>query len=447
MESINLKQLINDYPECITNGAKLKAILLDTYPEISKAIVNTLVIMANSGIAKEIQDSANITELNKSRWQQKLEDEGFSEKVICSCLNMVFIAFGLNTACISNDEKLVVESSVSIQTKRALPPSNLSNFEIKDGVLVKYKGNSSVVVIPDGVISIGDFAFNYRDNLTSIVIPNGLTSIGYGAFSNCSGLTNILIPDSVNKIGDEAFANCCELTSVMWNAVDVTAGSFIGTIFEDCGKLSSISIGKNVKKIPSFAFSGCSGLTSIDVMEGNKQYYCEKNCLIETKTKRLILGCKNSVIPSDGSVTSIGDGAFSNCIGLTSIVIPDSVTSIGEDSFRNCSKLISIVIPDSVASIGDGVFLDCSELKSTVISNSITSISADAFCNCGKLASVVIPSSVMSIDYEAFYYCNELTSVTYLGLKKQWEKIEKGVDWNYRSITSVKCLDGIIKLK
>lgn len=198
---------------------------------------------------------------------------------------MVFIAFGLSTACISNDEKLVVESSVSIQTKRALPPSNLSNFEIKDGVLVKYKGNSSVVVIPDGVISIGDFAFNYRDNLTSIVIPNGLTSIGYGAFSNCSGLTNILIPDSVNKIGDEAFANCCELTSVMWNAVDVTAGSFIGTIFEDCGKLSSISIGKNVKKIPSFAFSGCSGLTSIDVMEGNKQYYCEKIASLKQKLK------------------------------------------------------------------------------------------------------------------------------------------------------------------
>ena len=78
--------------------------------------------MANSGIAKEIQDSENITELDKSRWQQKLEDEGFSEKVICSCLNMLFIAFGLNGACISNDEKLVVESSVSIQTKRALPP-------------------------------------------------------------------------------------------------------------------------------------------------------------------------------------------------------------------------------------------------------------------------------------------------------------------------------------
>lgn len=121
MESINLKQLINDYPECITNGAKLKAILLDTYPEMSKAIVNTLVIMANSGIAKEIQDSENITELDKSRWHQQLEDEGFSEKVICSCLNMVFIALGLSSDSIFTDR-------ASINTEIFLKKDNYIYF-------------------------------------------------------------------------------------------------------------------------------------------------------------------------------------------------------------------------------------------------------------------------------------------------------------------------------
>ena len=89
MNDINLKQIIEQFPDCITNGAKLKAILLDTYPEISKAIVNTLVIMANSGIAKEIQDSENITELDESRWHQKLEDEGLSGKAIEACFNLL----------------------------------------------------------------------------------------------------------------------------------------------------------------------------------------------------------------------------------------------------------------------------------------------------------------------------------------------------------------------
>ena len=178
MDEINLKQIIEQFPDCISNGAKLKAILLDTYPEISKAIVNTLVIMANSGIAKEIQDSENITELDKSRWQQKLEDEGFSEKVICSCLNMLFIAFGLNGACISNDEKLVVESSVSIQTKNVFPPTNLSDFDIKDGVLLKYKGTATDVVIPNCVVVIGEDAFSKRHKIKKIAIGNNVVSIG-----------------------------------------------------------------------------------------------------------------------------------------------------------------------------------------------------------------------------------------------------------------------------
>ena len=97
MSEINLKNIIEQFPDCVTNGAKLKAILLDTYPEISKAIVNTLVIMANSGIAKEIQDSANITELDKSRWQQKLEDEGFSEKVADLCLDLFLLSSNINS--------------------------------------------------------------------------------------------------------------------------------------------------------------------------------------------------------------------------------------------------------------------------------------------------------------------------------------------------------------
>ena len=120
MESINLKQIINDYPECITNGAKLKAILLDTYPEISKAIVNTLVIMANSGIAKEIQDSENITELDKSRWQQKLEDEGLSEKAIEVCFNLLMDKPFMKNVSISSNTIKTGDISKTIQVGQTI---------------------------------------------------------------------------------------------------------------------------------------------------------------------------------------------------------------------------------------------------------------------------------------------------------------------------------------
>ena len=72
------------------------------------------------------------------------------------------------------------------------------------------------------------------------------------------------------------------------------------------------------------------------------------NCLIETANKTLVLGCKNSVIPTDGSVTSISRSAFYGCTGLTSITIPNSITSIGSHAFYKCTNLTSITFDGTV---------------------------------------------------------------------------------------------------
>ena len=112
--------------------------------------------------------------------------------------------------------------------------------------------------------------------------------------------------------------------------------------FAYCISLTSITIPNSVTSIGSDAFYGCIGLTSIIVVEGNTKYHSAGNCLIETATKTLILGCKTSDIPTDGSVTSIGKDAFYFCRGLTSITIPDSVTSISAYAFYECTGLTSI---------------------------------------------------------------------------------------------------------
>ncbi|MDD7701085.1 MAG: leucine-rich repeat domain-containing protein, partial [Eubacteriales bacterium] len=142
---------------------------------------------------------------------------------------------------------------------------------------------------------------------------------------------------------------------------------------------------------------------SITVDSKNKVYHASNNCLIETATKTLIAGCKTSVIPTDGSVTSIGAGAFFGCTGLTSITIPDSVTSIGDWAFYGCTGLTSITIPDSVTSIGDL-----------------------AFYGCTGLTSITIPDSVTSIGKSAFYKCTSLKFIYYTGTEAQWAKISKG---------------------
>ena len=125
----------------------------------------------------------------------------------------------------------------------------------------------------------------------------------------------------------------------------------------------------------------------------NNKLMANKKEKILTKNIVYELGLdKVSVITADmlEGYTTIGDDAFYNCTGLTSVTIPNSVTSIGEYAFSECSALTSVTIPDSVTSIGEGAFYDCSGLKSIEIPNSVTSIEYLIFAYCSSLTSVTI---------------------------------------------------------
>ena len=301
---------------------------------------------------------------------------------------------------------------------------------------------NSVIPNDGSVTSIGEYAFYNCSGLTSITIPDSVTSIGEYAFSGCSGLTSITIPDSVTSIGEGAFYGCSGLTS--------------------------ITIPDTVTSIGEGAFAGCSGLASIIVDSVNTRYHSAGNCLIETQSKTLIVGCNNSIIPDDGSVTSIGEYAFAGCSGLTSITIPDTVTSIGEYAFCECSGLTSITIPAGVTSIGEGAFAGCSGLTTITIPDTVTSIGEYAFsgcsglttitipvgvtsigeyafCECSGLTSITIPASVTSIGEDSFYECTGLTSIDFAGTMAQWDAITKGAAWNSNTGNYiVHCSDGDI---
>ncbi|MBO5162891.1 MAG: leucine-rich repeat protein [Ruminococcus sp.] len=120
------------------------------------------------------------------------------------------------------------------------------------------------------------------------------------------------------------------------------------------------------------------------------------------------------VIPSeiDGlPVTSIGDEAFSNCLAVSAITIPDSVTNIGVSAFVNCS-MTSINIPNSVTNIGDAAFSGCFRLTSIIIPNGIANIGESMFEGCSDLAEVTISGSVTNIGDGAFFDCKNLTKIT-----------------------------------
>ena len=310
-----------------------------------------------------------------------------------------------------------------------------------------FKGcsNLATVNIGDNVKFIPSYAFRNCTGLTSITIPDSVTSIGFGAFSGCSKLTSITIPDSVTRISGEAFLDTAwynnQLDGLVYagkvaykykgtmpnnTSIVLKEGTLgiAGSAFSGCTRLTSVTIPDSVTSIGGSAFFECTGLTSIIVEEGNTKYHSAGNCLIETATKTLILGCNTSVIPMDGSVTSIGDSAFYRCTGLTSITIPDSVTSIGGSAFSYCNGLTSVTIPDSVTSIGNSAFYDCT-----------------------GLTSVTIPDSVTHIDDYAFNYCTSLTTINFNGTMEQWNAVSKGTNWKTNvPATQVVCTDGTVSI-
>ena len=294
------------------------------------------------------------------------------------------------------------------------------------------------------VTSLGT-VFKFNKSITSfneLVYFTGLNSIGNDAFEFCSGLTSITIPESVTSIGSSAFNYCSGLTSITIPSSMTNIGSYA---FDNCSGLTSITIPSSVTSIGDAAFSYCESISSITVSSNNTVYDSRGNCnaIIKKSNNELIVGCKNTVIPS--SVTSIGNSAFSGCHGMTSITIPSSVKSIGRNAFTWCSSLTSISIPSSVTSIESTAFDGCAGLssitvssnntvydsrdncnaiikksnnvliqgcKNTVFPSSVTGIGEYAFFGCTSITSITIPSNVTSIGEEAFTRCDYLASVT-----------------------------------
>lgn len=370
------------------------------------------------------------------------------------------------------------------------PEADFEIVKYDDGAteIIGYLGDSNTVNIPDGVTSIGKYAFANCTSLTNIIIPNSVTSVGESAFRNCTNLTSITIPNSVIFIDDSAdssaFMSCNKSLRLTYkgqtydysqidelyfaindgisepdNTVyspeldfeveEVDGGvAIVNYLGEDIEVNIPKSIGgKPVVKISTswtyeddpmveddrYAFSGCFNITSISIPDsvisiGPAAFYMCTNL-------------KSIEIPD--SVISIGDIAFCGCDNLTSVDIPDSVVSIGKGAFGMCSNLMNIVIPNSVTSMDINAFAGCSSLTDIVLSNSIKEIGGGAFTNCTALTSITIPNSVISIGEYAFYGCTSLMNIS---LSNSLASISDFTFGNCSSLVSITIPDGVTSI-
>ncbi len=343
--------------------------------------------------------------------------------------------------------------------------------EIASGTCGAEGDNLTWTLDSDGVLTIsgtGDMAYysasneapwaEHRETITEIVLPEGITSIGDYAFADCSKVKEVIIPDSVISIYGGAFANCTELAYLRipksvkyitntrddgtnWNILDnylhgcsklITAGP-IGSscnieygwnieipheAFWNCGNLESLHIASGITKIAEMAIYNNVNLESITVDESNTEYDSIDGVLFTKDGKTLIKYPENKSgtqysVPT-GTIT-IGENAFNNCDNLTKVTLNEGLTQISQAAFSDCSALSEMIIPDGVTNVGACSFYGCSALKSIVIPASVTVVASQSFGRCTALEGITIPASVTDIRECAFEYCSALIKITFEG--------------------------------
>ena len=292
-----------------------------------------------------------------------------------------------------------------------------------DDCLIRRSDNTLVLglasaVIPETVVSIGDYALAYRKNLSEMAIPSSVTAIGSYAFADCENLKTIEVSESVKSIQSCVFKNCVSLTKATWR----TLVSVPDSVFENCSALTDVKL-SNVTKIGERAFFGCIGLKEIILPQSLTEigeYAFNKTALASITLPQSIdkvgngwfSGCKYlETVNFDGKIKEIGNFAFRGCISLKNIEIPSSVVSIGNYAFSGCTSLKNIEIPSSVVSIGNYAFSGCTSLKNIEIPSSVVSIGNFAFRGCSVLSEVLFNEGLKTIGESAFRACKCLSSV------------------------------------
>ncbi len=274
----------------------------------------------------------------------------------------------------------------------------------------------ALVVLPDNMKYIPDYAFKNCKALKSITIKKLIEKIGKEAFAGCSNLGSVRVENSsvLGTIGSSAFEGCTELYNVDLGPLqNIESRAFAG-----CTSLSSIRLNGYLDHIAKDAFDDCSSLSEFTMIGNDGAYFVSDGALYyrggydkPEMWKLFLVPPAKSSITIDINVGIIGDYAFKNNNHISVIYLPDNIEEIGTGAFMGCTQLKKLRLSERLITIPDSCFYRCEKLESLTIPESVRKIDIAALDSCLSLTSVNIPSQVSEIGEGAFGFCTSLETI------------------------------------
>ena len=294
-------------------------------------------------------------------------------------------------------------------------------LEVKKGITsvggFRYCFTLQEVSLPEGLISLDEFAFMDCQKLQEIRLPKSLKTLGRGTFAGCHALPEIELPEDLETVGEGALMNCLSLTSVVIPASVIEMGD---RPFSGDWALKTVEIKGNVSRLTDSAFSECDALQEVLITGGvetiEERAFYNLNSLervqiaggLKTIGKLAFWSCdKLTTVSLPDGVTSIGEEAFKECSSLTTINLPNSITTIGANAFNGTKLTGPLNIPSSLVSLGDNAFHGCSGLTGTLVfPAAMENISKNVFAGCSGIEEIILPRGVLTISDGAFNNCS-----------------------------------------
>lgn len=239
-------------------------------------------------------------------------------------------------------------------------------------------------VVDNGIESVPERAFSNFLHIEYINLPQGIITVQSYAFNNCQALKEINLPSSLKEIGDYAFA---------W-----------------CKSLVAINLPQQTEQIGRYAFADCDNIVSVNIPEGSQISDIRENAFSQC------LSLENIKLP-DYSVYQIEDRVFYKCVSLKQFVFPKGLQYIRVASFEE-SGLISLSFPRTLLEIGLFAFRNCKSITDVVFENLyenfLHTIERESFLGCELITEIVFPTSLLAIVGDTFKGCANLKKVVVL---------------------------------